>query len=85
MPIKNAFIPVFSLIGIQITILVSGSVVLERIFGLPGLGLMLIESVSQREYVAVQGVLLVVAAFVVLINFLVDIVYSCLDPRIRYA
>jgi peptide/nickel transport system permease protein len=83
--IKNAFIPVLSLIGVQITILISGSVVLERIFGLPGLGLMLIESVSQREYVAVQGVLLVVAVFVVLINFVVDIVYSVLDPRIRYA
>ncbi len=83
--IKNAFIPVFSLIGVQITILVSGSVVLERIFGLPGLGLMLIEAVTQREYVAVQGVLLVVAGFVVMTNFLVDMVYSLLDPRIRYA
>ncbi len=83
--IKNAFIPVFSLIGVQIAILVSGSVVLERIFGLPGLGLMLIEGVSQREYVAVQGVLLVVAVLVVFTNFLVDMVYSMLDPRIRYA
>jgi peptide/nickel transport system permease protein len=83
--IKNAFIPVLSLIGVQITILVSGSVVLERIFGLPGLGLMLIEAVTQREYVAVQGVLLVVAAFVVITNFLVDMLYSLLDPRIRYA
>ena len=83
--IKNAFIPVLSLIGIQVTILISGSVVLERIFGLPGLGLMLIEAVTQREYVAVQGVLFVVAAFVVFTNFIVDIVYSFLDPRIRYA
>jgi peptide/nickel transport system permease protein len=83
--IKNAFIPVFSLIGVQITILVSGSVVLERIFGLPGLGQMLIEAVTQREYVAVQGVLLVVAAFVVITNFLVDMAYSLLDPRIRYS
>lgn len=83
--IKNAFIPVFSLIGVQITILISGSIVLERIFGLPGLGLMLIEAITQREYVAVQGVLLVVAAFVVITNFLVDMVYSLLDPRIRYA
>jgi len=83
--IKNAFIPVFSLIGVQIAILVSGSVVLERIFGLPGLGLMLIEAVSQREYVAVQGVLLVVAVLVVFTNFVVDMVYSLLDPRIRYA
>ena len=83
--IKNAFIPVLSLIGVQVTILISGSVVLERIFGLPGLGLMLIEAVTQREYLAVQGVLFVVAAFVVFTNFIVDIVYSLLDPRIRYA
>jgi peptide/nickel transport system permease protein len=83
--IKNAFIPVFSLIGVQIAILVSGSVVLERIFSLPGLGLMLIEGVSQREYVAVQGVLLVVAVLVVFTNFVVDMIYSMLDPRIRYS
>jgi peptide/nickel transport system permease protein len=60
-------------------------VVLERIFGLPGLGQMLLEAVTQREYVAVQGVLLVVATLVVLTNFVVDMVYSLLDPRIRYA
>ena len=83
--IKNAFIPVVSLIGVQITILISGSIVLEAIFGLPGLGLMLIEAVTQREYLAVQGVLLVVAILVVLVNFFIDIAYSLLDPRIRYA
>jgi len=83
--IKNAFIPVFSLIGVQIAILVSGSIVLEQIFALPGLGVMLIEGVTQREYVAVQGVLFVVATLVVITNFVVDIAYSMLDPRIRYA
>jgi peptide/nickel transport system permease protein len=82
--IKNAFIPVLSLIGVQITILVSGSVVLENIFSIPGLGQMLIEGLFQREYVAVQGVLLVVALFIVVTNFLVDMTYSALDPRIRY-
>jgi len=83
--VKNAFIPVFSLIGVQITILVSGSIVIENIFGLPGLGQMLLDSLMQREYLAVQGVLLVVAVIVVVVNFVVDIVYSLLDPRIRYA
>jgi len=83
--IKNAFIPVVSLIGVQITILVSGTVVLENIFGLPGLGQMLFDALMQKEYVAVQGVLLVVALFVVITNFLVDLTYSLLDPRIRYA
>jgi peptide/nickel transport system permease protein len=81
--VRNAFIPVLSLIGVQINILISGSVVLEQIFGLPGLGLMLLTALSTREYLAVQGVLLVVAALIVLTNFVVDIAYSVLDPRIR--
>ncbi len=82
---RNAFIPVLSLIGVQINILISGSIVLEQIFGLPGIGLMLLNALSTREYLAVQGVLLVVAAIVVVTNFLVDIAYSALDPRIRYS
>jgi peptide/nickel transport system permease protein len=83
--IRNAFIPVLSLIGIQINILISGSIVLEQIFGLPGIGLMLLNALSTREYLAVQGVLLVIAALIVVTNFLVDIAYSALDPRIRYS
>src|SRR6266545_2591784 len=82
--IKNAFIPVLSLIGVQITILVSGSVVLENIFSIPGLGQMLIEGLFQREYVALQGVLRVAAMFIVVTTFLVHMTYSALDPRIRY-
>jgi peptide/nickel transport system permease protein len=82
--VKNAFIPVVTLIGIQINILVSGSIVLEFIFGLPGLGLMLLEALSTREYLAVQGVLLLVATLIVITNFLIDMTYSMLDPRIRY-
>jgi peptide/nickel transport system permease protein len=82
--VKNAFIPVLTLIGIQVNILISGSIVLEVIFGLPGLGNMLLQSLSTREYLAVQGVLLVVATLIVVSNFLVDITYSMLDPRIRF-
>lgn len=83
--IRNAFIPVLSLIGVQINILISGSIVLEQIFGLPGLGLMLIQAITTREYLAVQGVLLVVAVLIVVTNFIIDIAYSALDPRIRYS
>jgi peptide/nickel transport system permease protein len=82
--IRNAFIPVVTLIGIQIPLLVSGTVVLESIFALPGLGRMLLEALSQREYLAVLGVCFVVASFVVVTNFIVDIAYSLLDPRVRY-
>lgn len=83
--IRNAFIPVLSLIGVQINILISGSIVLEQIFGLPGLGLMLLQAITTREYLAVQGVLLVVAVIIVVTNFIIDIAYSALDPRIRYS
>ena len=83
--LKNAFIPVITLIGTQIPILISGSVVLETIFVLPGLGRMLLEGLTQREYLAVLAVNLVIASFIVVTNFVVDILYSYLDPRIRYA
>jgi peptide/nickel transport system permease protein len=83
--IKNAFIPVITLIGVQIPLLVSGSVVLESIFGLPGLGRWLLEALVQREYLAVLAVNLFIASLIVVSNFLVDITYSYLDPRIRQA
>ncbi len=83
--VKNAFIPVLSLIGVQVPLLISGSVVLESIFGLPGVGLMLLSGLLQREYLAVLAVNLIIAALIVVTNFVVDIAYSFLDPRIRYA
>lgn len=83
--VKNAFIPVVSLIGVQVPILISGSVVLETIFGLPGLGRMLLEALLQREYLAVLAINLFIASIIVVTNFVVDIAYSFLDPRIRYA
>jgi peptide/nickel transport system permease protein len=82
--VRNAFIPVISLIGIQVNILISGSIVLEIIFGLPGLGRMIVTDIQTREYLAVQGVLFVIASLIVVINFIVDISYSLLDPRIRF-
>lgn len=82
---KNAFIPIITLIGIQVPLLVSGSVVLEQIFILPGLGLMLLDALLQREYLAVLAVNLIVAALIVGANFVVDVMYSYLDPRIRQA
>ncbi len=83
--VKNAFIPVLSLIGVQIPILISGSVVLESIFGLPGVGRMLLSGLLQREYLAVLAVNLIIASLIVVTNFVVDVAYSFLDPRIRYA
>ena len=81
---KNAFIPVVTIIGLQLPVLIGGSVVLEQIFTLPGIGMLLIESITKRDYTIVSGVNLVMAAFVLIINLAVDVTYAYLDPRVHY-
>jgi len=83
--LKNALIPVITLVGLQIPILVGGTVIIEQIFSLPGMGRLLINAIAQRDYPIVSGMLVVVAVAMVLINLLVDLVYAFLDPRIRYS
>jgi peptide/nickel transport system permease protein len=83
--LRNALIPVITIIGLQVPVLVGGSVVLEQIFSLPGMGYYLVQAVSQRDITAIQGVVLVSASLVILSNLLVDFTYSVLDPRIRNA
>jgi len=80
---KNALIPVITLFGIQMAFLLSGSVIMEQIFAVPGIGRLLIEAIGQRDYPIVQGVTLVVGIGVMLINLVVDVSYGLLDPRIR--
>jgi len=80
---KNALIPVITLFGIQMAFLLSGSVIMEQIFAVPGIGRLLIEAIGQRDYPIVQGVTLVVGLGVMLINLAVDVSYGLLDPRIR--
>jgi peptide/nickel transport system permease protein len=82
--LRNALIPIVTIVGLQIPVLVGGSVVLEQIFSLPGMGSYLVQSVSQRDITAIQGVVLVTAALVLVSNLAVDISYSALDPRIRH-
>ncbi|RJQ74406.1 MAG: ABC transporter permease [Desulfobacteraceae bacterium] len=82
--LKNALIPVVTLIGIQVPILVGGSVVIEQIFALPGIGLLLLDAVNQRDYPIITGLVLVIGIFVLLINLLVDLSYGLLDPKVRY-
>lgn len=81
---KNAVIPVITIVGIQITNIASGAVILETIFGLPGMGRFLVDAISQRDYPVVQGVILLTASITVFANLLVDMTYAYLDPRIRY-
>ncbi|MBX3141301.1 MAG: ABC transporter permease [Trueperaceae bacterium] len=81
---KNAFIPVLTIIGLQVGGLLAGAVVIETVFALPGLGRLLVQGVSSRDYPLVQGVALIVAAIYVLVNFTVDLLYTFINPRIRY-
>jgi peptide/nickel transport system permease protein len=82
--LKNAVLPVVTLLGLQLTVLVSGTVVLESIFVIPGMGRYLLEGVTYRDYPVVQAVMLVFATLIIFSNLVVDLLYGWLDPRIRY-
>ena len=82
--LKNAMIPVISLIGLQMPLYVGGSVIIEAIFRLPGVGLFFFEALSKLDYPVVQSVNLIIAAIVVGLNLVIDLSYAFLDPRIRY-
>lgn len=82
--LRNALIPVVTLVGLQAPILIGGAVIMEQIFVIPGMGLLLLEAVSQRDYPIITGVFLVVGLAVMLINLVVDLSYGLLDPKVRY-
>ncbi len=82
--LKNAMIPVLTVVGLLLGIVLSGNVVLETIFVIPGIGLWIVNAIGESDYPIIQGVVLVVAAALVFINLFVDIIYAWLDPRIRY-
>jgi peptide/nickel transport system permease protein len=82
--LRNALIPVVTLIGLQAPLLIGGAVIMEQIFVIPGMGMLLLEAVSQRDYPVITGVFLLVGVCVLLINLLVDLSYGTLDPRVRY-
>jgi peptide/nickel transport system permease protein len=82
--LANALIPVVTIIGIIVSLLISGSVVTETLFSIPGIGQLLTEAVLNRDYPMVQGGLLIVTSLLVLVNIGVDLCYAVLDPRVRY-
>ena len=82
--LRNSLIPVVTVIGIQLSLLLSGAVVVETVFSIRGIGRILVGAIFDRDYPIVQGVILVVAVIFVLANLIVDIAYTFLDPRIRY-
>lgn len=83
--LKNALIPVVTVIGLQIPILVGGSVIVESIYNVPGIGQWFFVAIAQRDYTAVQAIALLTAIAVVVANLVVDLTYGYLDPRIRYS
>jgi peptide/nickel transport system permease protein len=82
--LKNAIIPVVTVLGLQIAQIAGGSVIIESIFGLPGMGQFLVEAITQRDYPVIQGINLLIVVIIVATNLLVDLFYATLDPRIRY-
>jgi peptide/nickel transport system permease protein len=81
--LRNAMIPVITLVGLQVPILIGGAVIIEQIFVIPGMGLLMLEAVQQRDYPIVTGVFLMVGVVVLMINLLVDLSYGLLDPKVR--
>ena len=83
--LKNAVLPVLTVIGLEFAFLMGGLVVTEQVFNLNGLGLLFVQSVARRDYTLVQALVLLVACVYIVVNFLVDLLYAWLDPRIRYS
>jgi peptide/nickel transport system permease protein len=82
--LKNALIPVVTVLGLQVAGIVGGAVIIEWIFGIPGMGQFLVDAIVQRDYPVIQGINLVIVTVIVLTNLTVDLFYAVLDPRIRY-
>ena len=82
--LRNGLIPIVTLVGLQVPLLIAGTVIMEQIFVIPGMGSMLLDALSQRDYPLIQGVFLVVGLSVLLINLAVDLSYGWLDPKVRH-
>lgn len=82
--LRNAMLPVMSVIGLELAFLLGGMVVTEQVFNLNGLGLLLVQSIERRDYILTQSLVVLVAFFFIMMNFILDILFAWLDPRIRY-
>ena len=81
--LHNSLVPIVTMIGIQFGYLLGGTVIVEEIFALPGMGRLVLTGITQREYAVVQSSVLVIAAMFVLVNLVVDLLYARIDPRVR--
>jgi peptide/nickel transport system permease protein len=82
--LKNAMLPVVTVIGIEFAFLLGGLVVTEQVFNLNGLGMLFVESVARRDYTLTQALVMLTASAFIVVNFLMDVMYAWIDPRIRY-
>jgi len=82
--LRNALLPVVTVMGLEIGRIFAGAVVIETLFGVPGMGRLMVQAVFQRDFPVVQGCVLVMATAVLLVNFITDVLYGVLDPRIRF-
>jgi ABC-type dipeptide/oligopeptide/nickel transport system permease component len=82
--LRNAMLPVLTIVGLQFGALLTGSIITETIFSWPGLGTLMVKAIQTRDYPVVQGCVLVIALSYVLVNLLTDVLYGVIDPRIRY-
>ena len=83
--LRNAFVPVLTVMGLQFANLLTGTVVVENVFSLPGLGRLIFQAISNRDLIVVQNVVMLLAAAVIVINFIVDVLYAVIDPRLKLA
>ncbi len=81
--LRNAFVPVLTVMGLQFANLLTGTVIIENVFSLPGLGRLVFQAIANRDLVVVRNVVMLLAAAVILINFVVDMLYAVIDPRLR--
>ncbi|MEO1106028.1 MAG: ABC transporter permease, partial [Pseudomonadota bacterium] len=82
--LKNAGVPIVTVIGIGVALLIGGVVITETVFNIPGIGRLVVDAITKRDYPIIQGVILLFAGIYVFVNLLVDLSYTVLDPRIRY-
>jgi peptide/nickel transport system permease protein len=82
--LRNALVPIVTVIGLTVALMIGGAVVTETVFGLPGVGNLVVSAVIRRDYPVIQGALLVVAVIYVVINFAIDLLYTVVDPRVKY-
>jgi peptide/nickel transport system permease protein len=81
--LRNALVPIVTVLGLTVALMIGGAVVTETVFGLPGVGNLVVNAVLRRDYPVIQGALLVIAALYVLINFAIDLLYAVVDPRVK--